>query len=353
LYFSNTYNSSFAPDFDFVFYAKLSKSIYNYGVESTSAIEFPFFNNIKHLNSYHFTDLWINGLISSILNLSETKILVFVIYPTLLTTSVYSISSFFSKRKKYTNLGLAYLIIFGSNTFLWFIDLDTANNIDYIYWQTRWYRGMYGMFFMSTKTLILIPILSIAIKYLLNKDYKKSILFLTISTLCYNTIIPAITGGIISLSIYLMFSKQNRKKIFPIILIPIISFIIIFIIISNYSLDFISNDYDFISNIYIFLLSLIKPFMIFYLLSFFIIRSVIIKKGIANIELYIFTSGIIIFSILFEILFINNPNSFQITCNIIPIILLIITAILLNDFLFSIKNKFYIFILIIIGILYF
>lgn len=84
--------------YDTVYYSNLSRGINNSNVENSSSVFYQF-SNIKHVNLYHYFDIWLNIIATKISGLSHYTTLVLVTYPVLLSVFYFTLIDRFKKSK--------------------------------------------------------------------------------------------------------------------------------------------------------------------------------------------------------------------------------------------------------------
>lgn len=343
VYIFNNDNFYFIPESDFMFYAKLSSSLLETGHEHTSSIGSSFFTR-EGMNLYHYTEIWFNGFLTFITGLSEIMLLVLVVYPLLLIIAIYSVASVFKSKSLFNSIIFAYLLIYGATGFLWYFSNDMSRTFDFIYNFSSRYIGLPGLMYNATKTLIIVPLLLLSFNYLKQKDYYQSYIFFTIAGLAYNTIIPGIIGGIAVLSTYLFFNslikgdKELLKNIFIATLIPIISFIALYLmsklsggersIVTGSSSNIISMK----TYIVLFVEIIIKSFMVSWLLVLLLLASIKYKDIFkSNLPLIIFSISALAFATIFRLYIYETPNAGQATRNLMPALFTVLTVFLFNE----------------------
>lgn len=113
------YNSLKLPHYDFMFMGKISSGLLRYHTENLYA-PYGVFSENSNQFLYHYSELWLTGLICLITHLSETKVLMLVVYPLLsfatLMASIAIFSSFSSKKIIYILGGFG--LVYGTKFFL-------------------------------------------------------------------------------------------------------------------------------------------------------------------------------------------------------------------------------------------
>lgn len=191
--------------YDFIYWGKLSKSIYSIGIESLDSL-FGVFIVSKKTMLYHYGDYWITGFITSITKNPEIYTLIYVVYPIMISSIIITISGI--SENKFKNSILNYLfalgILFGTKLFI-----GTSNEVLNPLLHT--YRGLYEASQLKTVILFLPIILSFYF-------YKKSnqiisLLFLSITPFLYPTTTICITISFLFLVfIYLIDGNKTIKN---------------------------------------------------------------------------------------------------------------------------------------------
>ena len=170
--------------YDFHYYAKLSQKIMNGQCEHGAALLSSYTNN-KGISLYHFSDLWFTGFFSELLRLSHISVLSFFTYPLLLTMGIFSLKEFllqigneFSSLKSYL---IVVIVMFG---FSFPVSLIQSNFLELSYFR---YVYVPGFDFYSTKTLILLPLITLSMSSLIRKDFIRFVSFILLATITYST----------------------------------------------------------------------------------------------------------------------------------------------------------------------
>lgn len=113
------YNSLKLPHYDFIFMGKISSGLLRYHTENLYA-PYGVFDENSNQFLYHYSELWLTGFISLITHLSETKVLMLVVYPLLsfatIMASIAIFSSFSSKKIIFILGGFG--LVYGTKFFL-------------------------------------------------------------------------------------------------------------------------------------------------------------------------------------------------------------------------------------------
>ncbi len=199
--------------YDFIYWGKLSKSIYSVGVESLDSL-FDVFITSKKTMLYHYGDYWITGFITAITEESEIYTLIYVVYPILISTSILVITGILENKLKnpIISFTLAFGVIFANKIFI-------GSHNDILNPLLSNYRGIYEAAQFKT-SIIYFPLLISFYFYKLNHQ-RLSLIFLTISTFLYPTITICISITIFLLSFFYILNnnKTKKNKLFVLILL--------------------------------------------------------------------------------------------------------------------------------------
>lgn len=170
--------------FDIHYYAKLSQKIMEANSENGGAFLSSYIEN-KGITLYHFSDLWFTGFFAEVLNISHIVILSLFTYPLLLALGIFSLKDFLAHIGFQASTFKTYLIIF---LVLFGFSLPVCL-IKYDFLELSYFRYVYvpGFDICSTKTLILLPILTLAMRSLVQKDYLSFVSFILLAAISYST----------------------------------------------------------------------------------------------------------------------------------------------------------------------
>ena len=187
--------------YDFIYWGKLSKSIYNVGIESLDSL-FDVFIVSKKTMLYHYGDYWITGFITSITKNSEIYTLIYVVYPVMINTIIISISGILENKLKNSILNylFSFGILFGTKLFI-----GTSNEVLNPLLHT--YRGIYEA--SQLKTIILFLPLILSFYFYKKNNQIFSLLFLSITPFLYPTTTICIS---ISFSFLVFIYLIDRNK---------------------------------------------------------------------------------------------------------------------------------------------
>ncbi len=162
------------------------------------------------LSLYHYTDLWFNGLIAKIFFLNESESLLFITYPLLLFLSLIG---FVGVLYKVWNRSMVQLILMILVMVYGIAILLPFQNFPLFRQAAGAYYGLLGADCYYTKILILFPCLLIAFLCLEKKSLSFFSIWVVIAMVCYNTTIPAFTGGLGALILFeVLKTKINKNK---------------------------------------------------------------------------------------------------------------------------------------------
>ena len=221
----NLQNKNF--HFDFIFFGQLSKSIFTTGTESINSLYLNYFNNEKMM-LYHYSDYWTTGLIASLSKLPETYVLLYIIYPLLISTCIISIYSLINNYIKSKIICYVYSVglIYGTKIFFEYTNSELGQLIPM-------FRNLYEASLVKT-SMIYFPIL-LAFYYDKQKRYLISVCFLTLTPFIYPTTTISITIVVFLYLVYLYFKNKlvNKRHIIAIGLVYVSHLMYIKIITNN------------------------------------------------------------------------------------------------------------------------
>ncbi len=196
--------------YDLFYYGKLSSSLINDGFEN----RFALLNHYVHQdtsNLYHYTDLWYTGFLSKIFNANEIEILLFSNYSVLLFIIFIACIGVLQQNLNWHPLFLLLITLLA----LYGLSLKLPLN-DFTLYRKAYYtfNGCPGFTQIDSKTLILIPFFLLAFYELKSKDVFAFFLFLLMAMVAYNTIIPALCGGIALSFLYFAYLYFVKKQLF-------------------------------------------------------------------------------------------------------------------------------------------
>ena len=160
--------------YDFIYWGKLSKSIYNVGIESLDSL-FDVFIFSKKTMLYHYGDYWITGFITSITKNSEIYTLIYVVYPIMINAIIIIILGIFEN--KFKNSILNYLFSFG---ILFGTKLFTGTSNEVLNPLLHTFRGLYEA--SQLKTVILFLPIILSFHFYKKNNQIISLLFLSITS---------------------------------------------------------------------------------------------------------------------------------------------------------------------------
>ena len=324
--------------YDFIYWGKLSKSIYNVGIESLDSL-FDVFIFSKKTMLYHYGDYWITGFITSITKNSEIYTLIYVVYPIMINAIIIIILGIFEN--KFKNSILNYLFSFG---ILFGTKLFTGTSNEVLNPLLHTFRGLYEA--SQLKTVILFLPIILSFHFYKKNNQIISLLFLSITSFLYPTTTICISISFIMLVfIYLIDrNKTIKNKLILIFLTLAYCIYTLFLKIKSTNphlkleIEIKSFKYYFIQFIelnYKLFFEAIIPLLI--IIIFLIINN---YKKIAILKITDFLFSISIYlGIIVSMLFVNIHKPFidnnQIINNIAPVFL----TILFIELILYIKSK--------------
>lgn len=329
-------------NYDYYFYAHLSQSIVEQGVENIFTL-FSSYVPVSKGNLYHYSDLWFTGFVALISDTSEIETLLFVNYPVLIFLSLIGGIALIGENATNSPLLKLWIVIavfFGLSSYLPLTDFA-------LYKQAFFrYNGCVGCNHFDTKITIILPLLILAFYKLNHKSIISFVFFLIIVMVAYNTTIPAITGGAVTILMFTRFIKfKGRKPTFPhkevkrAMLFLLTFLFILFLYLkfntNNESLDVIAEEVNLKSLGILFVEHLLSPWIVYWMLGL-IILYLLLKKRVSSFLIYsiVFVFGLLLAATLFVVLNHGLMNVNQALANIVfPLFLVLgIVCVTLLDF---------------------
>ncbi len=342
------YNLQSNPFYDYLFFGKVSNGLINYNTENFYNSYGEFNKNSKQI-LYHFSELWLTGLLSMLTKLSATKILFFITFPIISFTSIILsiaiFSHFTSKRILYILGGVG--LIYGTKLFL---PISTE------FWSfVEIYRGIP---MISQSKLNVIFYLGLTSVLMMMNDFNKySFIVFSFIPIFYPTTIPAfllISFGLFVINFIpkLNFKINNSNKInFSWIILLAIVFIFIYkkIFLFDETTNFKFQIYSVKQYLTAFIETFIKVFIEHFIILFLFIylffktKAKIIFKPLIIISLL----GLVGSFVFVQLYSRDVPDINQVVNNVSPILI----TFLLIEFL-KYLNQINIKIFIIISVLF-
>jgi hypothetical protein len=324
--------------YDVHFYAKLSQKIMEGNVEHAGALLSSYIEN-EGITLYHYTDLWFTGIFSFVIQQPTILVLCFFTYPILLTTGFFTLKEFIQELGfKDTTLKTFFIILIVTFGF----SLPT-NLIQSTFFEVSYSHLVFipGFDIYSTKTLILLPILTMAFSSLFRKDYLTFTVLILLAIITYSTTLLFFSALIFTVLFHKIFLEIKDKswhnpenyKLFFVLLIYFISLTFIILnwvdftglpkntsILTIKSIIILYFEYNF-STLFVYVIPIIFiPF----------IETRENKMIVLKMVLFIFISSSI--TSIYLIKYTDEPNSIQALLNAAPFTFLIL-SILIYTFL--------------------
>jgi len=332
---------------DWLFYAKLSRTIFDTGIEGTSSLYYNF-SPQESISLYHYGDLWYNAFVLKLFKTSEINSLLYNTYPLLHTITFILIFGMIENyfKNKYLVIIASFALLYGIKIFFSEININ-------LYGLTHMYRGL-PLFTFASKLLYIHSIILLGLYYLHNKKIAGFSIMMGLAIVFHNTLIPSLAGGTILLIVLLFCANKTKYKLnyqysisaFFIILLTI-GLILIFnyIFSSSSSLSAGMTIYPIKTHIILFVEFLIKPFIEYPVIVIGIIITIILKKLTKdNILILFFIFSCIAGAGFFVALNHNLLGSQQAISNISPVLITFFGYILLG----KIEKKTFLYIILII-----
>lgn len=319
---------------DHFFYAKLSQSLIQTGVENINSLyqDFPL---EKKIMLYHYTDLWLNGFVSHLFNVNPVLSLNHIVYPFLFTLFFWIVYDFllihFYSNKAYI---ISILIVFGSTIVCFpILTLEQGEG-------TFWHHGFPHI--TSFKSLTLYPSILLLFHNILNKRYLEGVFYALICILQSVTLFPSVFISVnLLLFIHLILFKNKFTFIKYLVFFNlIILFVFGFVFFVNMNTSSVNSlnivhyipsvsslTTNFVSYFHKFIDFLLYPF---YLFPMAIIGILFLhRKAYSLLFLFLVIFSGLFFSVVFE----KFHNSIQSYSIILPIVMIyfLIELFLLNN----------------------
>jgi hypothetical protein len=320
--------------YDIHFYAKLSQKIMEGNIEHAGALLSSYIEN-KGITLYHYTDLWFTGIFSFLLQQPTILVLCFFTYPILLTTGFFTLKEFIQElgyeNSTFKTFCIILIVTFGFSF--------PTNLIQSTFFEVSYSHLVYipGFDIYSTKTLILLPILTMAFNCLFRKDYLTFTGLILLAIITYSTTLLFFSALLFTVLFHkLFFEIKNRSwnnpenyKLFFVLLIYFISLTLVFLkwvdftvlpknasILSIKSILILYFEYNF-STLFVYVIPIIFiPF----------IESRENKWIVLKMILFIFISSSI--TSIYLIKYTDEPNSIQALLNAAPFTFLILSLLI-------------------------
>ena len=321
--------------YDLVYYGKLASSIFTTGIENRISI-YSSFIDVKSQMLYHYGDLWLVGGISKLFQLSEVKVLVYVIYPFFHFIVLFLIISIYSNKGKILlpKVFLAFGLLYGIKLFL---NLDFENEVLNA---SKQYRGLP---YPTTANKFLIIYLITLFSYSLYRlqFIRYSFIVLSFLPIFYSVTVPSIAGiGVLLILIPTLNIKLKNKLLdikYNDSLFVILG--VVFLIGYTYFQPFESSEelkiqiYSIKTYIVLFVETFIKIFLEYFFVFILLLWVILKTKGRIVLQPWILISFVGLLSG-FAFIYIHSPSIFnlhQVLSNVSPVFLLIISIVLLEE----------------------
>jgi hypothetical protein len=262
------------PFYDYIFMSKISSGLIKYHTETLHA-GYGAYHSTSSQFLYHYSDMWLNGLISILSKKSETETLLLVTYPLLtfavLLMSIAIFSKFTANKTLYILGGIG--LLFGTKLFL----PISGEFYKLIYM----YRGI--PFSTNYKTL---PIFLLAFTgmFLYINDLKKyAFVLFSFIPIFYPTTIPSLASISIGLLLmqYLFFKKNYPEKInYPVHILISIIFIFTFKNICKFeeTTKFSLTTFPIKTHVIVLIETIFKTYFEYFVITFITIYFIIKTK---------------------------------------------------------------------------
>ena len=243
---------------DLRFYGKIGEHLLQNGIESTNTLYLHFFKD--NFNLYHFSDLWLTSLFSSLFNLPGVSVLVYVVYPFLHLTTLFIVIYLFKgyfKKSRFWSILIAIGVLYGSK---YFFSFSSSNEL---IGQVPTFRG-FPSSMLYNKLLPIYVLLLYSFLLYRNRLKNFSYLILSMVPVFYSTTIPSILG----IAIYIIivevinfyYAKKTSFKDVITSVIPFLTVLIIFFV-SKYQKNSTVPGGFFVYNLKTYLIFFIETFV--------------------------------------------------------------------------------------------
>jgi hypothetical protein len=195
--------------YDIHYYAKLSQKIMEAHSENGGALLSSYIEN-KGITLYHFSDLWFTGFFAELFNISHFAVLSFFTYPLLLSMGIFSLKDFLIhigfEASTFKNYLIIFLVLFGLSLPVCLFQNE--------FLELSYSRYLYspGLDIYSTKTLILLPLITLAMRSLILKDYLSFITLILLATISYSTTLIFLSCILLFVLLYKLWVDIKAKN---------------------------------------------------------------------------------------------------------------------------------------------
>jgi len=337
LNFITFYNIQKSPFYDFLFLGKISSGLISFHSENLFAGYGSFYANPTQM-LYHYSDLWLTGLISLITQVSETKTLIYITYPVLnFATLLISISIFshFITSKIFYILG-GFGLFYGIKLFL---PISTP------FWELV--INFRGIPFVYSFKLLPIYLIGLMAMLLYMNDHKKyTFILFSFIPIFYPTSIPAFLAIAVFLLINQVIVQRNTNRSIrdrlhdAWLILASILFIILFKVFVTFeqTADFVVYVYPFKTYFVFFFETIFKIFSEHFIIIFILFYVIWEKKlNLVSNQIFQLTILGIIGAYFFDYYHSrDNQDINQVLWNVSPILVMLLFIELLN---YLPKNK--------------
>jgi len=320
--------------YDFHFYAELSQKIIEARKEHFSAL-FSSYTPQQAISLYHYTDLWFTGFFSNFLQQPTILILCFFTYPILITIGFFTLKEFIQELGYENSLlktSLVILLITYGFSFPTNIFQNTFFEISYSH-----FVFIPGFDIYSTKTLILLPIITMAFSCLMRKDYLSFTAFILLAIVTYSTTLLFFSVLLFVVLMHKLMLEiktgnwNNRENYWILFVVLVYFFSFAWVIFFWVDFTVLPKNASVLSikSIFILFFEYNFSYILVYILPLIFILFIESKenKWIAiKIALFIFISSSL--TSIYLIKYTDESNSIQALLNAIPFIFLILSLLI-------------------------
>ncbi len=233
-YFKPGEFNNIIPFVDYVDMYNISQVISQTGQENNKYLisNYYYYAQFHGISPYHFFELWLNGLFSTILPISGALTLMLFVYPLFYFASyigILAVWEYYGEVNIFKKIISLFLLFVGGMYF------EFYNKYELL----KWYGGNVGNIahIWGKKSAILYPFIFSAFICFLNRRYWISIALILALCIVSIGVMPGITGGVFLFLIFNFlhktFPKDELRKVFLLYLSFIVAFVIIFFVWGN------------------------------------------------------------------------------------------------------------------------
>lgn len=208
---------------DFIFYARLSDSVFRTGQENYLCL-YDAFIPAGGVQLYHFGEIYLTGIISQISGAPSETVFIKVVLPIFQTLALIMTGSLLSRK---WSAWVAFPVWFGlGQFFLQVISTEMGHH-------SWWFYGVPDI--AGNKLLILYPVFLGVLRAYIDKNRILTVVYLSLSVILYITLLIPVTGGagtyfVIFFILHRIFPQKLTAPYKEVLLIPVVSILMMLII---------------------------------------------------------------------------------------------------------------------------